>query len=189
MADQAQAAGRFMLDAPVSGGDVGAQEATLSIMVGGPEEAFARVAPIFKKLGRNITYVGPAGSGQIAKACNQVVVALTIEAVAEALVFAKKSGADPARIRQAMLGGFAQSRVLELHGQRMLERNFEPGGKVRLHKKDIDIVLESAKQAGVYMPGAALVSQIWNSLAAQGGLDWDHSAVVKTIEMLSQVEL
>ena len=181
--------GRYMLDAPVSGGDVGAAEASLSIMVGGPVEAFQKALPVFQKLGGNITHVGDSGSGQVAKACNQVVVGLTIEAVAEALVFAKKNGADPARIRQAMLGGFAQSRVLELHGRRMLERNFIPGGKVHLHKKDIEIVLEVAKEVGVYMPGSALLAQIWNSLSALGGLNLDHSAVVKAIEMLSNEEL
>ncbi len=181
--------GLVMLDAPVSGGDVGAAEATLSIMVGGPEEAFQKVLPVLQKMGRNITHVGGTGSGQVAKACNQVVVALTIEAVSEALVFAKKNGADPTKIREAMMGGFAQSRVLELHGQRMIERNFNPGGKVRLHKKDLDIVLDVAKDVGVYMPGTALVSQIWNSLAAMGGLDWDHSAIVRAIEHLSRTEL
>ena len=182
-------AGRLFLDAPVSGGDVGAIEATLSIMVGGPEEAFQKALPVLQKMGKNITHVGDNCSGQIAKACNQVVVAITIEAVSEALVFAKKNGADPARIREAMMGGFAQSRVLDLHGQRMIDRNFAPGGKVRLHKKDIDIVLEVAKEVGVYMPGSAMVSQMWNSLSAMGGLDWDHSAIVKTIELLSQVEV
>ncbi|MBF0528921.1 MAG: NAD(P)-dependent oxidoreductase [Deltaproteobacteria bacterium] len=182
-------AGVFMLDAPVSGGDVGAIEATLSIMVGGPEEAFQKVLPVLQKMGRNITHIGGAGTGQIAKACNQVVVAITIEAVGEALVFAKKSGADPAKIRSAMLGGFAQSRILELHGQRMIDRNFVPGGKVGLHKKDIDIVLEVAKEVGVYMPGAAMVGQMWNSLAAMGGLDWDHASLVRIIEILSQTEI
>ncbi len=182
-------AGLVMLDAPVSGGDVGAIEATLSIMVGGPEAAFQKVLPVLQKMGRNITHIGGAGSGQVAKACNQVVVAMTIQAVGEALVFARKNGADPAKIREAMMGGFAQSRVLELHGQRMIERNFIPGGKVRLHQKDLDIVLEAAKDAGVYMPGTALVSQIWNSLAAMGGLDWDHSAIVRAIELLSQTQL
>jgi 2-hydroxy-3-oxopropionate reductase len=182
-------AGFIMLDAPVSGGDVGAIEATLSIMVGGPEAAFQKVLPVLQKMGRNITHIGGAGSGQVAKACNQVVVAMTIQAVGEALVFARKNGADPARIREAMMGGFAQSRVLELHGRRMIEHNFVPGGKVRLHQKDLDIVLEAAKDAGVYMPGTALVSQIWNSLAAMGGLDWDHSAIVRSIELLSQTQL
>lgn len=182
-------AGRVMLDAPVSGGDVGAIEATLSIMVGGPEEAFQKVLPVLRKMGRNITHVGGAGSGQVAKACNQVVVGMTIQAVGEALVFAKKNGADPAKIRDALMGGFAQSRVLELHGRRMLEGNFTPGGKVRLHKKDLEIVLEVAREVGIYMPGTALVSQIFNSLAAMGGLDWDHSAIVRAIEHLSQTEL
>jgi 2-hydroxy-3-oxopropionate reductase len=182
-------AGLVMLDAPVSGGDVGAMEATLSIMVGGPEGAFQKVLPVLRRMGRNITHVGGVGAGQVAKACNQVVVGMTIEAVGEALVFAKKNGADPAKIREALMGGFAQSRVLELHGRRMVERNFTPGGKVRSHRKDLDIVLEVAREAGVYMPGTALVSQIFNSLTAMGGLDWDHSAIVRAIEHLSQTEL
>jgi 2-hydroxy-3-oxopropionate reductase len=181
--------GLVMLDAPVSGGDVGAREATLSIMVGGPEEAFQQVLPVLQKMGRNITHVGGSGSGQVAKGCNQVIVGLTIEAVGEALVFAKKNGADPAKIREALMGGFAQSRILELHGKRMIDHNFAPGGRVRSHRKDLDIVLEVAREVGAYMPGTALVSQIFNSLSAMGGLDWDHSAIVRAIEHLSQTEV
>jgi len=189
IADALKERGIAMLDAPVSGGDVGAIEANLTIMAGGPSEAFDRVRPLFQKMGKNVTHVGGTGAGQVAKACNQIVVALTIEAVAEALVFAKKNGADPAKIREAMLGGFAHSRVLELHGQRMIDHNFEPGGKVRLHKKDTEIALSVAKEIGVFLPGASMVGQIWNSLTAMGGLDWDHSAIVKVIELLSQTEV
>lgn len=181
--------GLEMIDAPVSGGDVGAREATLSIMAGGKAEVFEKVLPLLQKMGQNINLVGEHGAGQVAKACNQIVVGLTIAAVAEALVFAKKSGVDPAKVRQALLGGFAQSRVLELHGQRMLERNFTPGGKVRLHKKDTEIAVEAARELGMYLPGNALLSQLWNSVAAMGGLDWDHASIVKCLEALSNTEV
>ncbi len=181
--------GMHMIDAPVSGGDVGAQEASLSIMAGGDPEVFAKVKPILSKMGQNVSLVGGNGAGQVSKACNQIIVGLGIAAVAEALVFAKKSGVDPAKVRSALLGGFAQSRVLELHGQRMLDRNFEPGGKVRLHKKDTEIAVEAAKELGMYLPGNALLSQLWNSVAGMGGLDWDHSSIVKCIEQLTSVEV
>ncbi|RJX33346.1 MAG: 2-hydroxy-3-oxopropionate reductase [Desulfarculus sp.] len=189
IAEAFAARGLEMMDAPVSGGDVGAQEASLSIMAGGKPEVFARVKPMLEKMGRNINLVGGHGAGQVAKACNQIVVGLGIAAVAEALVFAQKSGVDPAKVRQALLGGFAQSRVLELHGQRMLERNFAPGGKVRLHKKDTEIAIEEAKDLGIYLPGTALLSQLWNSVAAMGGLDWDHASIVKCLEALSDTEV
>jgi 2-hydroxy-3-oxopropionate reductase len=178
-----------MLDAPVSGGEVGAIEGSLSIMVGGKQEIFDRVLPVLQKMGKNINYVGDHGAGQVAKASNQIIVALTIEAVAEALIFAKKSGVDPDKVRDALLGGFAHSRVLELHGRRMLERNFEPGGKVRLHKKDTGIAMSIAKELGMYLPGTSLVSQLWNAVAAQGGLDWDHSSMVKVLELMSKTEV
>jgi 2-hydroxy-3-oxopropionate reductase len=178
-----------MLDAPVSGGDVGAIEGTLSIMVGGKQEVFDRVLPVFQKMGKNVSYVGGNGAGQVAKASNQIIVALTIEAVAEALIFAKKAGVDPERVRDALLGGFAQSRVLELHGKRMLDRNFEPGGKVRLHKKDTEIAISMASELGMYLPATSLMSHLWNAVVAQGGLDWDHSSVVKVLEPLSNVEV
>ncbi len=181
--------GMEMLDAPVSGGDVGAIEGTLSIMVGGKHEVFERVLPVFQKMGKNVSYVGDHGAGQVAKASNQIIVALTIEAVAEALIFAKKSGVDPEKVRNALLGGFAQSRILELHGQRMLDRNFEPGGRARLHKKDTEIAMSMAKELGMYLPGTALMSHLWNSLAAHGGLDWDHSAVLKVLESMSKTEV
>jgi len=189
LATRVEDAGGYMLDAPVSGGDVGAKEATLSIMVGGKSEVFERVLPLFQKMGKNINHIGDCGAGQVAKAANQIIVGLTIEAVAEALIFTKKSGVDPAKVRNALLGGFAQSRVLELHGQRMIERNFEPGGKVRSHKKDTEISITAAKELGMYLPGTALLSHLWNALAAQGGLDWDHSSIVKVLEKLSNVEI
>jgi 2-hydroxy-3-oxopropionate reductase len=189
IAEKLETNGMEMLDAPVSGGDIGAIEGTLSIMVGGNKEIFDRVLPVLQKMGKNINYVGDHGAGQVAKASNQIIVALTIEAVAEALIFAKKSGVDPEKVRNAVLGGFAHSRVLELHGQRMLERNFEPGGKVRLHKKDIEIVMSVAKELGMYLPGTSLISHLWNAVAAQGGLDWDHSSMLKVLELMSRVEV
>ena len=178
-----------MLDAPVSGGDVGAAEASLSIMVGGKPEAFERALPLFKVMGKNITLVGGYGAGQVTKACNQIIVGITIEAVAEALVFAKKNGVDPAKARDALMGGFAQSRILELHGQRMLDRNFKPGGKVASHKKDTDIALAVAKEIGVYLPGTSMIAQLWNSITALGGLEWDHSSLIRALEALSGVEV
>jgi 2-hydroxy-3-oxopropionate reductase len=181
--------GLEMMDAPVSGGDVGAKEATLSIMAGGSSATFAKVLPLLEKMGKNVNLVGDNGAGQVSKACNQIVVGLGIAAVAEALVFAKKSGVDPAKVRNALLGGFAQSRVLELHGQRMLDRNFTPGGKVHLHKKDTEIAVEAAKQLGIYLPCNALLSQLWNSVTAMGGSEWDHSSIVKCLEMLSATEV
>jgi len=181
--------GMEMLDAPVSGGEVGAIEGTLSIMVGGKQEIFEDILPVLQELGKNVNYVGDHGAGQVAKASNQIIVGLTIEAIAEALIFAKKSGVDPEKVRNALLGGFAHSRVLELHGQRMLERNFEPGGKVRLHKKDTEIAMSVAKELGMYLPGTSLVSHLWNAVAAQGGLDWDHSSMVKVLELMSKIEV
>lgn len=189
IAERLEANGMEMLDAPVSGGEIGAIEGNLSIMVGGKQEIFDRVLPALQKMGKNINYVGDHGAGQVAKASNQIIVALTIEAVAEALIFAKKSGVDPVKVRDALLGGFAHSRVLEVHGQRMLERNFEPGGKVRLHKKDTGIAMSLAKELGMYLPGTSLVSQLWNAVAAQGGLDWDHSSMVKVLELMSKTEV
>lgn len=189
IAERLEANGMEMLDAPVSGGEVGAIEGSLSIMAGGKQEIFDRVLPVLQKMGKNINYVGDHGAGQVAKASNQIIVALTIEAVAEALIFAKKSGVDPVKVRDALLGGFAHSRVLEVHGQRMLERNFEPGGKVRLHKKDTGIAMSIAKELGMYLPGTSLVSQLWNAVAAQGGLDWDHSSMVKVLELMSKTEV
>jgi 2-hydroxy-3-oxopropionate reductase len=189
MAQALQKQGMEMLDAPVSGGQEGAREASLTIMVGGKPEIFERMEPVLQKLGKNVTYIGGHGAGQVAKAANQIIVGLTIEAVAEGLVFAAKSGVDPEKVRKALLGGYAQSRVLELHGQRMTNRNFVPGGKVRSHKKDIEIVMAVAREIGVYLPGTALLSHFWNALAGQGGLDWDHSSLIKVLEMMSQTEV
>ncbi|NIO04404.1 MAG: 2-hydroxy-3-oxopropionate reductase [Proteobacteria bacterium] len=189
IAEKLEENGMEMLDAPVSGGDVGAMEGTLSIMVGGKKEIFDRMLPVLEKMGKNVNHVGDHGAGQVAKDANQIIVALTIEAVAEALIFAKKSGVDPKRVRDALMGGFAQSRVLDLHGQRMLDWNFEPGGRVRLHKKDTEIAMSMAKELGMYLPGTSLVSQLWNTVAAHGGLDWDHSSLVKVLELMSETEV
>ncbi len=189
MAEALQKHGMEMLDAPVSGGQEGAREGGLTVMVGGKPEVFERMHPVLQKLGKNVTHIGGHGAGQVAKAANQIIVGLTIEAVAEALVFASKAGVDPEKVRKALLGGYAQSRVLELHGRRMTDRNFEPGGKVRSHKKDIEIIMAVARELGMYLPGTALLSHLWNAVAGQGGLDWDHSSLVKVLEVMSQTEV
>ncbi|MFD2249159.1 2-hydroxy-3-oxopropionate reductase [Pseudochelatococcus lubricantis] len=174
------------LDAPVSGGEVGARAASLTIMVGGPASEFERALPIFEALGKNITLVGENnGAGQICKIANQIVVALNIEAVAEALVFASKAGCDPATVRKALLGGFAASRVLEVHGQRMIERTFAPGFRVRLHQKDLGLALESARALGVALPNTATVQELLNACAARGAGDADHAALVQALEVLA----
>jgi 2-hydroxy-3-oxopropionate reductase len=166
-----------------------AQQATMSIMVGGKAEVFAKLLPALQKMGKNITHIGSQGAGQVAKAANQIIVALTIEAVCEALIFAQKAGADPAKVRQALLGGFAQSRILEEHGQRMLDRNFKPGGKAIFHQKDIGIVLAVAREEGIYMPGAMLVMDLWNAMGAHGLLQEDHTAMLKVLEKMSNTEV
>lgn len=181
--------GMEMLDAPVSGGKEGATEGTLSIMVGGKADVFQCILPAFQAMGKNITHIGDHGAGQVAKAANQIVVALTLEAVAEALIFSQKSGVDPKRVREALLGGYAHSRVLEVHGKRMVERDFRPGGRVRFHKKDIEIVIAMARELGMYLPATALISHLWNAVAAQGGLEWDHSSVIKVLELMSKTEV
>lgn len=181
--------GGEMLDAPLSGGEVGAQQATLSIMVGGKAEALERVLPALQKLGKNITHVGEQGAGQIAKAANQIIVGLTVEAVSEALIFAKKAGADPAKVRKAMLGGFAQSRILEEHGQRMLDRNFKPGAKAVILQKDLGIVLSVAKEKGIYLPGTMTVMDLWNAVEAYGLLQEDITAMLKVLEKMSNTEV
>lgn len=177
------------LDAPVSGGEVGAQKGTLSIMVGGPEAAFARARPLFELLGQNITLVGPNGAGQTTKVANQIVVALNIEAVAEALLFAARAGADPAKVRQALMGGFAASRILEVHGERMIRRSFEPGFRIALHQKDLRLALDSARALGLALPATAQAQQLFSACVAQGGAAWDHSGLVKALERLSNFEL
>jgi 2-hydroxy-3-oxopropionate reductase len=165
------------LDAPVSGGEVGAKNATLSIMVGGTAAAFERALPVFQAMGKNIVHIGDAGAGQVAKACNQVVVGLTIQAVAEALTLAKKAGVDLGKVRSALLGGFAQSRILDLHGQRVIDGNFKPGFKVHLHRKDMNIILQTARALAVPLPGSALVASQMDALIGQGEGDLDHSAL------------
>jgi 2-hydroxy-3-oxopropionate reductase len=174
-----------MLDAPVSGGETGAINGTLSIMVGGKTKVFERVKPLFELMGKNIVLVGDNGAGQVAKACNQIVVAVTIEAVAEALTFARKNGADAAKVRDALMGGFAGSKVMEVHGKRMLDNEFKPGFKVGLHQKDMRIVMETAHQLGVALPAAALVTQHLNALMGTGDKDLDSAAVVKVVERMS----
>ncbi len=189
IAQAVRAKGAEILDAPVSGGEKGAIEATLSIMVGGPEPVFTRVRPIFGALGKNVVHIGGTGAGQVTKACNQIVVALTIQAVGEALALAAKAGVDPAKVRQALLGGFAQSRILEAHGQRMLDRNFQPGFRVRLHQKDLNIALSTANTLGVPLPATAVVQEAFTALRGLERGDWDHSALVTLIEELAKVEV
>jgi len=179
------ATGVKMLDAPVSGGQVGAENATLSIMVGGPLDVFNQIKPYFELMGKNIVHIGDHGDGQTCKVANQIVVALTIEAVAEALLFASKAGADPAKVRAALLGGFAQSRILELHGERMIKHNFNPGFRIRLHQKDLNLALEAARSMGLSLPNTALAQELFNAVAAQGGSDLDHSAMVLALEKLA----
>ncbi len=178
-------AGVQSLDAPVSGGEAGAKAGTLSIMVGGEEEAFRRALPIFQVLGKNVLLVGGPGAGQVTKACNQVVVALTIQAVAEALAMAKKVGVDPAKVREALLGGFAQSRILDVHGKRMLDRDFVPGFKTRLHRKDLGIALQTAREHGVPLLGTAQIAQMMDALIAQGMGEMDHSVLYLLEERLA----
>ena len=184
-ASKINALGCDYLDAPVSGGEVGAKAASLTIMVGGPEAAFETVKPLFEKMGKNITLVGGNGDGQTTKVANQIIVALTIEAVGEALLFASKAGADPAKVRQALMGGFANSRILEVHGERMVKRTFAPGFRIELHQKDLNLALNGARQLGVALPATALAQQLFSACAANGGAAWDHSAMVKALEMLA----
>jgi 2-hydroxy-3-oxopropionate reductase len=188
MARKLRDQGIEMLDAPVSGGEVGAINATLSIMVGGKPEVFERVKPVFEAMGKNIVLVGDNGAGQVAKACNQIVVAVTIEAVAEALTFARKNDVDPAKVRDALMGGFAGSRILEVHGKRMLDNDYTPGFKTKLHQKDINIVMQTAKELGLALPGAALVMQHLNALMGTGGAELDSAAVMKIVERESGME-
>jgi 2-hydroxy-3-oxopropionate reductase len=177
------------VDAPVSGGEVGAKNATLTIMCGGTEEAFNRVKPLFDLMGKNITLVGPVGDGQVTKVANQIIVALNIEAVAEALLFASKAGADPAKVRQALMGGFASSKILEVHGERMIKRTFDPGFRIELHQKDLNLALESARALKMSLPNTSTTQELFNSAAAHGGSAWDHSALVRVLEMMAQHEV
>ena len=173
------------LDAPVSGGEVGAKAASLTIMVGGPEAAFERVKPLFALMGKNITHVGGNGDGQTTKVANQIIVALNIAAVAEALVFASKAGADPAKVRQALMGGFASSRILEVHGERMIKRTFNPGFRIGLHQKDLNLALQGARTLGVSLPQTANAAQLMQACAANGMADLDHSALVRALEIMA----
>jgi len=177
------------LDAPVSGGEVGAKNAALNIMVGGSDTTFDRVKPLFELMGKNITLVGGNGDGQTAKVANQIIVALNIEAVSEALLFAAKAGADPAKVRQALMGGFAASRILEVHGERMINRTFNPGFRIELHQKDLNLALASARALGVSLPNTATAQELFNACSANGGKAWDHSAMVKALEKLANFEI
>jgi len=188
-AQRINALGCDYLDAPVSGGEVGAKNATLSIMVGGPDAVFEKIKPLFELMGKNITLVGGNGDGQTAKVANQIIVALTIEAVAEALLFASKAGADPARVRQALMGGFASSKILEVHGERMIKRTFNPGFRIELHQKDLNLALSSARALGVSLPNTATAQELFNSCAAHGGKAWDHSAMLRALEILANFEV
>jgi 2-hydroxy-3-oxopropionate reductase len=188
-AQRINALGCDYLDAPVSGGEVGAKNATLSIMVGGSEAVFEKIRPLFELMGKNITLVGGNGDGQTAKVANQIIVALNIEAVAEALVFAARAGADPARVRQALMGGFASSKVLEVHGERMIKRSFDPGFRIQLHQKDLNLALSSARALGVSLPNTATAQELFNACVAHGGQAWDHSAMVRALETLANFEI
>ena len=188
-AQRVNALGCDYLDAPVSGGEVGAKAASLTIMVGGPEAAFERVKPLFERMGKNITLVGGNGDGQTCKVANQIIVALNIAAVGEALLFASRAGADPARVRQALMGGFAASRILEVHGERMIKRTFAPGFRIRLHQKDLNLALQGARELGVALPQTAGAAQLMQSCAAHGLQDLDHSALVRALELMAQHEV
>ena len=177
------------LDAPVSGGEVGAKAASLTIMIGGSEASFEKVKPIFELMGKNITLVGGNGDGQITKVANQIIVALNIEAVGEALLLAAKAGADPAKVRQALMGGFANSRILEVHGERMVKRTFDPGFRIELHQKDLNLALTTARQLGVSLPNTATAQELFNACAAHDGSKWDHSAMVRALEKMANFEI
>lgn len=188
-AKKVNAKGADYLDAPVSGGEVGAKAASLTIMVGGPQSAFDAVKPLFEKMGKNITLIGGNGDGQTTKVANQIIVALTIEAVAEGLLFASKAGADPTLVRQALMGGLATSRILELHGERMIKRAFNPGFRIELHQKDLNLALEGARALGLSLPNTSTAQQLFNACVAHGGKAWDHSAMVKALETMANHEV
>jgi 2-hydroxy-3-oxopropionate reductase len=184
-AERINVKGADYLDAPVSGGEVGAKQASLTIMVGGSQAAFDRAQPLFAAMGKNVTLVGESGAGQTCKVANQIIVALTIEAVGEALVFAAKAGADPAKVRQALMGGLATSRILELHGERMIKRTFDPGFRIALHQKDLNLALQTGRELGIALPSTALAQQLFSACVAAGGAGWDHSGMVQALETLS----
>ena len=177
------------VDAPVSGGEVGAKNASLTIMVGASDATFEKVKPLFELMGKNITLVGGNGAGQTCKVANQIIVALNIEAVAEALLFASKAGADPAKVRQALMGGFASSRVLEVHGERMIKRTFDPGFRIELHQKDLNLALGTARAMGVSLPNTATAQELFNACSAHGGAKWDHSGMVRALEGMANHEV
>ena len=188
-AERIEALGCDYLDAPVSGGDVGARNATLSIMCGGKPEVFERAKPVLELMGKNITLVGGTGDGQTCKVANQIVVALTINAVAEGLLFAARAGADPAKVRQALLGGLATSRILEILGERMIKRSFDPGFRIALHQKDLNLALTAARQLGLALPATGTAQQLFSACVAHGGAAWDHSGMVRALEKLSNFEI
>jgi 2-hydroxy-3-oxopropionate reductase len=186
LAEKVNAKGGLYLDAPVSGGEVGAKAATLTIMIGGSKTAFERALPLFKLMGKNITLIGEHnGAGQTCKVANQIIVALNIEAVSEALLFASKAGCDPAIVREALMGGFASSKILEVHGERMIKRTFDPGFRINLHQKDLNLALESARAMGMSLPNTATAQELFNSCVANGGGDDDHSGMVKALENMA----
>jgi len=184
-ADRLKKLGVDYVDAPVSGGEVGAKNAALTIMVGAADATFEKVKPLFELMGKNITLVGGVGAGQVCKVANQIVVALNIEAVGEALVLASKAGVDPAKVRQALMGGFASSKILEIHGERMIKRTFDPGFRIELHQKDLNLALSTARSLGMSLPNTATAQELFNACQAQGGARWDHSAMVKALEILA----
>ena len=183
-AERIAARGADYVDAPVSGGEVGAKAASLTIMVGAEAAVFERVAPLFALMGKNITRGGGIGDGQTCKVANQIIVALNIEAVGEALLFAAKAGADPAKVREALMGGFAASKILEVHGERMIKRSFQPGFRIELHQKDLGLALSGARALGLSLPNTATAQELFNACAAHGGQAWDHSALVRALEMM-----
>lgn len=188
-AERLRGQGVEMLDAPVSGGQIGAQNATLSIMVGGKPEVFERVKPLFEKMGKSIVHIGGNGDGQVCKVANQIVVALTIEAVGEALLLASKAGADVVKVREALLGGFAQSRILDVHGERMIKRTFQPGFRIRLHQKDLRLALETGKALGVSLPNTTTAQELLTAVSASGGAELDHAAMVQALERLADFKI
>ena len=188
-AQRIEALGCQYLDAPVSGGEVGAKAASLTIMVGGSEDTFKKVKPLFDLIGKNVTLVGGNGDGQTCKVANQIIVALNIEAVGEALLFASRMGADPAKVRAALMGGFAASRILEVHGERMVKRTFDPGFRIELHQKDLNLALQSAKALGLSLPNTATAQELFNACVAHGGKAWDHSALVRALEIMANHEI
>lgn len=188
-AEKIKSTGATYLDAPVSGGEVGAKAATLSIMVGGDNQSFERAFPLFQAMGKNITHVGGNGDGQTAKVANQIIVALNIQAVAEALLFAAKNGADPSKVREALMGGFASSKILEVHGERMIKGTFDPGFRISLHQKDLNLALCGARELGLNLPNTANAQQVFSTCAALGGSNWDHSALIKGLEHMANFSI